>query len=203
MHGIAAFGLQGSIPACAGEPCLVIARRPKRRVYPRVCGGAAASCSRSSRSMGLSPRVRGSPGRGHSQGLRNGSIPACAGEPGVGIDLGGEIGVYPRVCGGATWCALSRCRSTGLSPRVRGSRNPVSSAVSQCGSIPACAGEPAPCTLPQAAARVYPRVCGGAFRANARESSGKGLSPRVRGSQQPAQRAALELGSIPACAGEP
>ena len=49
---------------------------------------------------GLSPRVRGNPPVLTPAALAQGSIPACAGEPGErGIDAFG-VEVYPRVCGG-------------------------------------------------------------------------------------------------------
>ena len=32
-------GDDGSIPACAGEPCLKVSVPPVKAVYPRVCGG--------------------------------------------------------------------------------------------------------------------------------------------------------------------
>ena len=73
----------GSIPACAGEPPGCRRCPGPRGVYPRVCGGTTirrqAQCWR----LGLSPRVRGNrraPGHADS-GF--GSIPACAGEPGL------------------------------------------------------------------------------------------------------------------------
>ena len=52
-------GVDGSIPACAGEP-----RRRRRgrlwsMVYPRVCGGTAWRKMRAPFGPGLSPRVRG------------------------------------------------------------------------------------------------------------------------------------------------
>ena len=53
--------LAGSIPACAGEPPPTAAQPRSRRVYPRVCGGAAWVDSLPRRGEGLSPRVRGSP----------------------------------------------------------------------------------------------------------------------------------------------
>ena len=115
---------------------------------------------------GLSPRVRGSRRWRRNRLTKTGSIPAGAGEP-----PGGP----------------SRTRlwvKTGLSPRVRGSRrHPTRWSVSE-GSIPAGAGEPrCPMTRP-ANSRVYPRGCGGAIRLDVRRASvsGKGLSPRVRGS---------------------
>ena len=49
---------------------------------------------------GLSPRVRGN----HTfKRLTRGfirSIPACAGEPGLALDMTAAKWVYPRVCGG-------------------------------------------------------------------------------------------------------
>ena len=100
-------------------------------------------------------------------------IPACAGEPAP------NHRVYPRVCGGTPPSA-----TMGLSPRVRG--NPLKMLLPRLsprvrgnhGSIPACAGEPPPISIPRCAA------------------PNRGLSPRVRGNR-------CEVGSIPACAGEP
>ena len=64
-------------------------RLSKNRVYPRVMI-----------QLGLSPRVRGSPG----VYPRVGSIPACAGEPPPLRRRGPSGRVYPRVCGGTTPC---------------------------------------------------------------------------------------------------
>jgi len=50
---------------------------------------------------------------------------------------------------------------------------------------------------------VYPRVCGGARSLHHAICRVDGLSPRVRGSQTQSDLAEIELGSIPACAGEP
>ena len=70
-----------SIPACAGEPSR-LPRRPTRLwVYPRVCGGTIASLTHERYPRGLSPRVRGNLCGGCRCVPRNGSIPACAGEP--------------------------------------------------------------------------------------------------------------------------
>ena len=50
--------------------------------------------------LGLSPRVRGNPVRGHYGSVLFRSIPACAGEPLVFTDANVFKEVYPRVCGG-------------------------------------------------------------------------------------------------------
>ena len=117
-------GQEGSIPACAGEPISAISRAARRRVYPRVCGGAFIAELLAGRERGLSPRVRGSHDPSRHGGDGAGSIPACAGEP-LSLSLWTDRGrVYPRVCGGATNPRPSRWKAMGLSPRVRGSRTP-------------------------------------------------------------------------------
>ena len=109
------------------------------------------------------------------------------------------------------WATLKTVTAGLLSPRVRGSRGVVEASRPMLGS------------------GVYPRVCGGACKLDAslRRRALQGLSPRVRGSLQPAiserSRPASGLsprvrgsrlrsaaatsssidGSIPACAGEP
>ena len=149
-------GLQGSIPACAGEPPAATIRvYPRWRswpawVYPRVCGGAAAlhrsrRCRRRSipacagepavsrrrkTGQGVYPRVCGGALRGVLDGVaRLGSIPACAGEPWSLQGQDNKSEVYPRVCGGAALMVLQPQRSLGLSPRVRGSPAVASSPV--------------------------------------------------------------------------
>ncbi len=51
--------LNGSIPACAGEPHFLAAPRPPIWVYPRMRGGTLFSISFVSTSKGLSPHARG------------------------------------------------------------------------------------------------------------------------------------------------
>ena len=92
---------QRSIPACAGE-----AGRPGWRflmdaVYPRVCGGSAASSVIPRAFVGLSPRVRGKLGGDGVVGVSVRSIPACAGEASMCNTRIRLPSVYPRVCGGS------------------------------------------------------------------------------------------------------
>ena len=151
----------------------------------------------------LSPRVRGSRRLAHRGGDRSGSIPACAGEPRATPRITPGPGVYPRVCGGAEISGHAIDSASGLSPRVRGSRVPSHRHWRGRGSIPACAGEPAPHLRNVHIGWVYPRVCGGASCAARRRRSTMGLSPRVRGSRHPAEIRRRGPGFIPACAGEP
>ena len=139
-------------------------------------------------------------GNGLSPG---GSIPACAGEPAKPAPARAAGQVYPRVCGGTAILGLEIATQMGLSPRVRG--NPATArASSGCGgSIPACAGEPAPASRSSSSPWVYPRVCGGTIYGRQHRQRHEGLSPRVRGNLDEGESAVGVGGSIPACAGEP
>ena len=131
-----------SIPACAGEPGWWFVGGTSLAVYPRVCGGTRATGSPGQGNAGLSPRVRGNPGRVRGSHIVGGSIPACAGEPVVSAGRDGKNMVYPRVCGGTLPSEYPPGGGLGLSPRVRGNRK-AGVALYQCRrSIPACAGEP-------------------------------------------------------------
>ena len=215
----------GSIPACAGEPSPAGRCPPAMRVYPRVCGGTplrpaavhppapevyprvcGGTCGRvmvAPDTDGLSPRVRGNPVPPNAPPKKERSIPACAGEPQTGYDMGAADPVYPRVCGGTRFMTATGNEYRGLSPRVRGNRGHGVSRPGVCGSIPACAGEPPGCGARARGVEVYPRVCGGTAVGPMAAFSDPGLSPRVRGNPDLDQGTLFLHGSIPACAGEP
>ena len=111
--------------------------------------------------------------------------------------------VYPRVCGGTARRRAANRWAKGLSPRVRGNPQRISTQNSRVGSIPACAGEPAPPELIAGGQRVYPRVCGGTGIISYCMTWNRGLSPRVRGNPRIFSAALRFWRSIPACAGEP
>ena len=172
-------------------------------IYPRECVRAFTTLNLANLTWDLSPRVRGSP---HGDACRlafRGSIPACAGEP-MSADVSPSLmWVYPRVCGGAGSGMVGCSDNTGLSPRVRGSRQQSARQSSLRGSIPACAGEPSRQGGLRFPYWVYPRVCGGACSCLAQPANKWGLSPRVRGSPSEVCPCEVCIGSIPACAGEP
>ena len=152
---------------------------------------------------GLSPRVRGNPSLRASRTRARGSIPACAGEPPLGVRYGQVYGVYPRVCGGTWQPAPTTYPQPGLSPRVRGNLESRPAGTDHLGSIPACAGEPRPDIVVIDRNEVYPRVCGGTAPGESDSTLQPGLSPRVRGNLSAPIKGPFRLGSIPACAGEP
>ena len=115
---------------------------------------------------GLSPRVRGNRAPGLQGSRWDGSIPACAGEPSFLFWSPTKRTVYPRVCGGTPVLGAGFRVLGCLSPRVRGNPMRPSARRTKGGSIPACAGEPCPPSTRLPLPWVYPRVCGGTFRAN-------------------------------------
>ena len=92
---------------------------------------------------------------------------------------------------------------SGLSPRLRGNRQPGNYRVPGQRSIPALAGEPPGSAQWCASPGVYPRACGGTCRCSRRRYPTTGLSPRLRGNRLLAASDRSALRSIPALAGEP
>ncbi len=78
---LAVVGIQGSIPARAGQPVASDNRKAHKRVYPRACGATIMPNVSFITSRGLSPRVRGNPQESPYQPPLLRSIPARAGQP--------------------------------------------------------------------------------------------------------------------------
>ena len=78
---IARYGLEGSIPARAGEPPCRASTVARKAVYPRACGGTVEAAVKTRSQGGLSPRVRGNHDADRGLVMTIRSIPARAGEP--------------------------------------------------------------------------------------------------------------------------
>ncbi len=159
---------QGCIPAWAGEPTIRRRAAPRRRVHPRVGGGAGFGGERGSLGRGASPRGRGSPVADPSGPAGRGCIPAWAGEPREEATRRLPVWVHPRVGGGATVRRRPPERLRGASPRGRGSHFERGHQGVMRGCIPAWAGEPPPSEVKNASGRVHPRVGGGASKCGPR-----------------------------------
>ena len=192
----------GPSPRVRGSPAELV-DAGGRGVHPRVCGEAQRRERRLRATVGPSPRVRGSPDRRAHARRAPGSIPACAGKPGVVEGLADSARVHPRVCGEASNPAAYRLSWNGPSPRVRGSPAQVIPWPSGSGSIPACAGKPPAYSHRPGSPWVHPRVCGEAQQRPPGHIERLGPSPRVRGSLAGRGPAGARVGSIPACAGKP
>ena len=173
------------IPTCAGQPVPCELTRQVPRAYPRVCGATLQQAMNLPGNMGLSPRVRGNPGRQAALCTLRGPIPACAGQPARCLPRSRRPRAYPRVCGATGVVIWLICAHGGLSPRVRGNRRCLGFLPAGVGPIPACAGQPKQLCRRGLDRGAYPRVCG-ATRVNGDLGRlGGGLSPRVRGNRKP------------------
>ena len=152
---------------------------------------------------GLSPRVRGTRGRERTGAGPGRSIPACTGNPHHPRTRTGRSAVYPRVYGEPFFCRSYTLASSGLSPRVRGTRYRRTGFVVSMGSIPACTGNPPRSASLPSGHGVYPRVYGEPAPIERRNQTEYGLSPRVRGTLHIVNGLVPHIRSIPACTGNP
>ena len=173
-----------SIPACTGEPTRKKDIAPLSRVYPRVYGGTTLGLGCRLSVRGLSPRVRGNRCPACPVTPVSRSIPACTGEPRMGVLLGKCAWVYPRVYGGTTDPPRYPRLTLGLSPRVRGNHMMARRGGYKARSIPACTGEPSATASQWSRTPVYPRVYGGTTLDAFNHLLLTGLSPRVRGNRR-------------------
>ncbi len=116
----------------------------------------------------------------------------CAAEPGT---------VHPRVCGERAYSNRFSVSLCGSSPRVRGT--PCVSQIPRVVHrfIPACAGNAEGPAGGRRGGPVHPRVCGERGEGYISTVSGRGSSPRVRGTRYRSARSRRWCRFIPACAG--
>ncbi len=193
--------LRRFIPACAGNSRPFRPQCNNNAVHPRVCGEQNELIAAVRAFAGSSPRVRGT-GRCCFRScaiLR--FIPACAGNRGAILPRLLFGAVHPRVCGEQQRAAQIIQRTTGSSPRVRGTGpNTVSPQLPQR-FIPACAGNSRQRSTPHLHQSVHPRVCGEQKDPICRSFRQDGSSPRVRGTDRAGADLAKLGRFIPACAG--
>ena len=130
----------GIIPAYAGNTCPKLAASMLHRDHPRVCGEHTASTQVLRRSLGSSPRMRGTLLRVRAERQSTGIIPAYAGNTRCRTGFQAGCGDHPRVCGEHQLDALVGGIRTGSSPRMRGTLAPVIIGHVAHGIIPAYAG---------------------------------------------------------------
>ena len=150
----------GIIPAYAGNTDHRHAHYGGIRDHPRVCGEHAMSFPYSNRSMGSSPRMRGTRAAGRDEAEGSGIIPAYAGNTraaGSPSLLGRD---HPRVCGEHTMNGIELKPCPGSSPRMRGTPHSVGHRISVRGIIPAYAGNTVWHKPRSPTRRDHPRVCG-------------------------------------------
>ena len=152
---------------------------------------------------GLSPRARGNLGDACVPCRVFGSIPTCAGKPAAGRANSRGRRVYPHVRGETDIPGLQAATDQGLSPRARGNLIRPLAQRSVRGSIPTCAGKPAPTAATPSPIGVYPHVRGETGADHVEFRAVQGLSPRARGNRSGRPVRRFRSGSIPTCAGKP
>ena len=155
------------------------------------------------RSLGLSPHLRGSRQRADFRHELARPIPAPAGQPFLIAKSKRRTRAYPRTCGAAHVLLALFLHGEGLSPHLRGSRNPLRLAHLGKRPIPAPAGQPSAHRAAAGAPRAYPRTCGAATGIHAGLWREGGLSPHLRGSRCRMAPVPGRCGPIPAPAGQP
>ena len=150
----------GSSPRVRGTLDDLLVELGELRIIPACAGNSSRRSSESCSTRGSSPRVRGTlpPAGGCNQGRR--IIPACAGNSVFSRRPTGRTTDHPRVCGELLSRRTTDCRSTGSSPRVRGTLCVPSRSVTRMRIIPACAGNSSTARLNHSSNSDHPRVCG-------------------------------------------
>ena len=151
--------------------------------------------------MGSSPRVRGTLRWRRGGWIRPGIIPACAGNTTWISSLRSMARDHPRVCGEHKSVCTPPTSCSGSSPRVRGTLLRHEGLKILAGIIPACAGNTHCSPCQKTSGRDHPRVCGEHIAVIHPLTHGRGSSPRVRGTLDAGFAGLVQVGIIPACAG--
>ena len=135
------------------------------------------------KTVGSSPRLRGTRGCARHRVWRGGIIPALAGNTPRQRDRTGTRWDHPRACG-EHWAELDALGLTwGSSPRLRGTRVVAFARGHLDGIIPALAGNTNPPHSNACAERDHPRACGEHLSGVWFTPLMMGSSPRLRGTR--------------------
>ena len=193
----------GPIPARAGQPQQLVAFLQPFGAYPRSRGATSGWAFYKYKDKGLSPLARGNRYKDALGRMRQGPIPARAGQPRRHGRSPRAAWAYPR-SRGATSISMARTLDMwGLSPLARGNRHHLAVSVVQVGPIPARAGQPSFQPRGSCCPWAYPRSRGATVHLSVGIARRKGLSPLARGNRQHADARVVRPGPIPARAGQP
>ena len=171
------------------------------RDHPRVCGEHRQIAGFCSRSLGSSPRMRGTQFVVLLVISGNPIIPAYAGNTRHQADRKARSGDHPRVCGEHVEYKVEGATSQGSSPRMRGTPECIVNGAHGAGIIPAYAGNTQIATCTASWPWDHPRVCGEHRAAPLNPFVIWGSSPRMRGTRVVKFRKTVDFGIIPAYAG--
>ena len=178
---VAARGIGGIIPACAGSTI---------SAYPAI----RCRLGSSPHARGARPVIRG------SIAMRR-IIPACAGSTGASSTSRYRGRDHPRMRGEHAEHQHRQRQTPGSSPHARGAHQSRAKRCTPSGIIPACAGS-TPTWWPGARrSRDHPRMHGEHSCSPSRAARGPGSSPHARGARGVVAERYVVGGIIPACAG--
>ena len=195
------LGPTGIIPALAGNTydlncCCLFSWD-----HPRACGEHSEVGRGESSRMGSSPRLRGTHGFRGDHAVALGIIPALAGNTASTRSSVPPSRDHPRACGEHIKVHPCLLRHAGSSPRLRGTPRHAQGRRVRLGIIPALAGNTVRRIQPLVLSGDHPRACGEHIADAIPGASGKGSSPRLRGTHDVVQGLPLVRGIIPALAG--
>ena len=139
-EGLGARGVDGLIPASAGNSTLRPGRSVRHGAHPRERGELVSRRFSSMRSRGSSPRARGTRCRSFRILVRQGLIPASAGNSSGRYRPSRGTAAHPRERGELRARPARWSGPLGSSPRARGTHQASWTAVAEYGLIPASAG---------------------------------------------------------------
>ena len=170
-------------------------------IIPAYAGNTFFTSVFRAKSMGSSPRMRGTLLSRHYSGRCAGIIPAYAGNTSRPQAYSTRSRDHPRVCGEHLRLSGKNSAKPGSSPRMRGTPVRLREPRRMTGIIPAYAGNTfyPMCSLGEL--RDHPRVCGEHFACRIKVAGSTGSSPRMRGTRDVSRIADFFDGIIPAYAG--
>ena len=191
----------GIIPAYAGNTADHAHDARHHGDHPRVCGEHTGGTYSWRRSLGSSPRMRGTRLDGYRANTGIGIIPAYAGNTSVPSPIVRDWRDHPRVCGEHVSSSPQRRIPPGSSPRMRGTPRGECDRCHFRGIIPAYAGNTSTCTSRGVMRGDHPRACGEHPFRRCKSVTLTGSSPRMRGTQKRRGMLRRQDGIIPAYAG--
>ena len=189
------------IPAGAGNTLQSLSGLSLHAVHPRGRGEHAEYTDPTPPAAGSSPRARGTPAHQAPQVHRRRFIPAGAGNTQLLPSPNKLKSVHPRGRGEHFEDAVNAYKSSGSSPRARGTRRTARRRLRGWRFIPAGAGNtcaPSSAVLPTT---VHPRGRGEHGDRGYRPGPGPGSSPRARGTHKETNSFTQKERFIPAGAG--
>ena len=191
----------GIIPAWAGNTARSPTSTSSTWDHPRVGEEHPLMILSPPRSMGSSPRGRGTLDLMRQTRDAIGIIPAWAGNTAGGDHARERARDHPRVGGEHATFTDGLLPVKGSSPRGRGTRGLSRGSPPGDGIIPAWAGNTHPPATPSPRPRDHPRVGGEHSITGVTTLMIVGSSPRGRGTRHPRSRRRRRSGIIPAWAG--